>query len=480
MYFNNLSDLEFQIDLFQKKNNVLESRFTEFKCIDFYREIFGYNNLQQRGEINNGKYNPIILDYFVDKSLVGYEYPKSGIVFEDMEEYNYFLERDDSFGIITNGCTYVGSSRKEKNSRFMYAMIIDLDYVSTYEKFENLLHQFEYNENVITPTYLVNSGTGFHLYYVFDKPIPLFKKNREWLRLLQNQIQWHVWNDYTSSNANEEDIQKLNITQGYRMVGTNTKLGKEYKARAFKVGDTFSLDSFDGFLEEQKAVNKSLFTSEELKIFNTDHLTLKKAELLYPEWYQERIVEGKSKNKWNVKRDLYDWFLAQIYKNKSIEGARYFRLTTLASFAQKCNISQEEFSKDCFELYLHLNSKDHKTPFTQEDLEDAIEFINVEYAYNISRQRLEEKSRIPMPKNRRNGRTRDQHLKRARMLRDINQSENNTHWTDKAYINNGRKDKCEEVSKLIRENPGVSIRKLSEMSGISRPTIIKWKRFLEK
>ena len=66
------------------------------------------------------------------------------------------------------------------------------------------------------------------------------------------------------------------------------------------------------------------------------------------------------------------------------------------------------------------------------------------------------------------------------MLRDINQSENNTHWTDKAYINNGRKDKCEEVSKLIRENPGVSIRKLSEMSGISRPTIIKWKRFLEK
>ena len=35
------------------------------------------------------------------------------------------------------------------------------------------------------PTYLISSGTGLHLYYVFEKPIPMFKNIVEQLEKLK-------------------------------------------------------------------------------------------------------------------------------------------------------------------------------------------------------------------------------------------------------------------------------------------------------
>lgn len=80
--------------------------------------------------------------------------------------------------------SYAGKSRKSENARFMYALAIDLDGVETIDNFQRLIEQYERGEEYVshnvywglpTPTYLVSSGTGIHIYYVFKEPVPLFK-----------------------------------------------------------------------------------------------------------------------------------------------------------------------------------------------------------------------------------------------------------------------------------------------------------------
>ena len=72
--------------------------------------------------------------------------------------------------------SYAGRTRKNENARFMYALCIEVDYIQPKNGLTELI--FSWNRKVHTmpcPTYLVCSGNGLHLYYVFERPIPLWK-----------------------------------------------------------------------------------------------------------------------------------------------------------------------------------------------------------------------------------------------------------------------------------------------------------------
>lgn len=43
--------------------------------------------------------------------------------------------------------------------------------------------------------------------------------------------------------------------------------------------------------------------------------------------------------------------------------------------------------------------------------------------------------------------------------------------------NSGRKPKKEQIRELLEQYPDKSLRELEKVSGISRPTIIKWKKY---
>src|SRR5699024_10756318 len=76
--------------------------------------------------------------------------------------------------------SYAGKSRVSRYARFMYALVVELDNLIVNEKGEqiglkSLISQWSNRVHWIPrPTYLVASGTGVHLYYLFEKPIPLF------------------------------------------------------------------------------------------------------------------------------------------------------------------------------------------------------------------------------------------------------------------------------------------------------------------
>ena len=66
-------------------------------------------------------------------------------------------------------------------------------------------------------TYVVNSGYGLHLYYLFDDPVPLYPKIQRQLKEMKYELARHIWNKYTSTI---QDVQQQGIAQGFRMVGS--------------------------------------------------------------------------------------------------------------------------------------------------------------------------------------------------------------------------------------------------------------------
>ena len=47
--------------------------------------------------------------------------------------------------------------------------------------------------------YIVGSGTGLHLYFVFERPIPLFRSTVKELERLRRRITWQAWTQGASS-----------------------------------------------------------------------------------------------------------------------------------------------------------------------------------------------------------------------------------------------------------------------------------------
>lgn len=132
------------------------------------------------------------------------------------------------------------------------------------------------------PTYLVSSGTGIHLYYVFEKPIPMFKNVVKELAKLKKRLTWQAWTQ--GASALSDNVQYESLFQGFRMVGTITKNGA--RCRAFKVGNKVTIEYLNKYVPDEYQVESIVYQS---------NLPLKVAKELYPEWYEKRIVNKQPK-----------------------------------------------------------------------------------------------------------------------------------------------------------------------------------------
>ena len=79
------------------------------------------------------------------------------------------------------------------------------------------------------PTFLVLSGNGLHLYYVFKEPIDLYPNIKVQLKSLKYDLTFRIWEYKGTSQL--KAIQYQSINQGFRMVGSiNAKYGTELVA----------------------------------------------------------------------------------------------------------------------------------------------------------------------------------------------------------------------------------------------------------
>jgi hypothetical protein len=447
--------------LYKEKEKHLQTFCEEVTPEEFYRELWPAGSFERVGHPEDGKPNAIALTI---KSK-GKAYHT--LITDGLEQLPELLKEDF---VIAAPIGYWGRRRTGENARYAYGIAFDLDGVGM-PQLRDTLHQMEVG---IIPkaTYVVNSGRGLHLYYFFDVPKIMLPTVQKALKELKYDLtRYVIWNRFTSTRQ-EPEVQ--GILQGFRMVGSPSKLGEEYPVKAYRVGDRVTVDYLAGFLPRSTGSYEKVVDL----LSALDKVHLKEAETKWPEWYQRRVVEKKPRGRWPVKRDLYDWWKERV-KLEITVGHRYFGIMTLAIYAKKCSeynekwnpnpVTEEELRRDAYSLLAAYDamSVEDVNRFTEDDIEAALNIFQESYV-TFPRDDIAKLTGIELKKNKRNGRKQKQHMKVMSAVRDVL-------YEDGAWRNKeGRPTKEQQVRELRAEHPEASISELSRLSGISRPTLYKY------
>lgn len=430
---------------YKEKNELLKSYVPEVTPMDFYRDMFPEGSFEEQGRQDQGKANGILCSVVNGTG-------NHRLVFDDLKEIENHLK--DDF-VIISPIAYFGRRRSAYNASMLYGFCFDLDDVDV-PQLKWILDRLE-NKHFPRATYIANSGNGLHLYYLLDKPIPLYKSIHKRLNDLKHDLTDLIWNKYTSK-IDPQNKQYQGIFQGFRMVGSKTKIGNN-KIRVFKTGFKISIDYLNQFVVDEYKVNNLEYESS---------LSLEEAKQKYPDWYDKRILNGQPKGKWNIKRDLYDWWIRKVLSDDKLTvGHRYFCIAVLASYAVKCGIDEDQLRKDAYSLKDRMNNL--QRDFTDDDIESALNFYQESFI-NLPREEIKKISGLDMPINKRNGRTQELHLAGARAVQKINDEFNGTNWRD----GNGRKPKRNIVIEWRKNNPNGKPKECIKETGLNKNTVYKW------
>lgn len=445
-------------DIVEQWNGILVSP------MDVYRDMFklGDGELQKKGE-KPGQYKANPIAYFRNSAE---ERGHFRIMFEDTFEDTLAELQQADFSIL-NGITYFGRRNVQDHASKMYAMIFDLDGVTDYTL--NNFFSGAFNAQVYPiPNYVVLSGHGVHLYYVFEDGISLFPNIKYQLKELKYALSEKLWNKYTST---EKKKQIQGINQGFRVIGGKTKDDAPIRNTvAYRVNlHPFSLNELSEYVP-QVSINTT-------QLFKESKYTLEDAKKKFPEWYERIVIRKESFKKWDIAgkvhgknpHALYNWWLGKIKEGAS-SGHRYFAIMCLAIYAAKCDVPFDRLKADSYALIPILNDLDPSKPFKASDVDSALECYDLRYC-TFPIKDIEHISGIPIPRNKRNGRKQVTHLKIARATLDIMNDDNGKALQGRPK--GGTKAKYIVYMWRKRHEDGIKADCIRDTK-LSKPTVYKW------
>ena len=223
--------------LYVEKNTYLEQFLELVTSFEFYREIFPVGSFERKGCYEDRKANGIAVTLpgrggsvnGIALGIKGDGRARRYIITDDLQKLSDLADTD--FSIIAP-VSYYGRRRSGKFARYLYALAFDLDGVGM-PQLRDVLHQM--NKGILPKaTFVVNSGTGLHLYDVLTEPVPMYPRNQHYLKELKYSLTRQIWNRFTSSI---KQPQMQGLLKGFRVVGSGTKLGRGYPVVAFRFGD---------------------------------------------------------------------------------------------------------------------------------------------------------------------------------------------------------------------------------------------------
>lgn len=478
--------------------------FDELTPKEFYRVIFPEGELDKKDAKTKGKYTGIIIECtdkkkkkmrtYADGTQKEVEVP---VVYrhtltDDLDKVDEVLQSGNFCHMPP--LSYAGKARSSENARFLYAIAIDLDEIDVSngkpQGLLNLWSQVERAELLPRPTMMVSSGTGLHLYYVFEEAIPLFPNIARELQKYKHRLTQMCWNEGVTTIKNDNDIQYEGIYQGFRMPGTLTKSGLQNgtneKARCFLTGEKVTIEYMNSFVEEKYQVKDAVYKSK---------CTKAQAKELYPEWYEKRIVEGYKGvlRPWKLNRNVYDWWLRTLKTGVKVHH-RYWCLWILAIYAKKCSfydekknpnpVTREELEQDAWELMPLLESMtdSEDNHFTEIDVIEALEAFEDDFI-SYPKNSIRYKSNIPfepsVPRREKGKRLKQEaHLEEARAIRDIRMKRQGKTWRDGNGRPKGSKNKeCkkkEMILEYVAAHPDANVTEIARELSISRTTVYKY------
>lgn len=452
--------LEQMRQLYREKNEHLEKFLEPVTPFEFYREIFPEGSLERRGHYEDAKGNGIAITVPKGENGIALEIEGDGKARRHTitDELDTLQELQDTDFTIMSPISYFGRQRSGKNARYLYALVFDLDGVGM-PQLRDTLHQM--NKDILPKaTFVVNSGTGLHLYYVLSEPVPMYPQNQKYLKELKYALTRQIWNRFTSTIR---EPQMQGVLQGFRVIGSSSKLGREFPVVAYRLGGTVELEKLLDYIPDSNGEQQRIHG-----LMRKSRLSLAEAKEKYPDWYERRVVKKERRGRWTVKRDLYDWWLHRIREEIHV-GHRFYGIMTLAIYAKKCDIDEDELRQDAFALlqpYDDMSIEDINR-FTKDDIVCALEMFNEDYV-TFPRDDIAKISGLSMPVNKRNWRNQEQHLQFARGIREIKSK------LGEDVTGGGRPSECSRVLTWRQQHPEGRKADCHRDTGLDPKTIRKW------
>lgn len=474
----------------QLAQDLYELGYKGISALDFYSDIFG-ENLEDAcvpEDYRTGQYGGILIEV-VEKVLTPKEVEavKARIA---AKRSRVRLSRNEINGqwvdvqysakryTITNGfdklfkrinetdnflfmspISYAGKQRTNENARYLHALCIEIDNIKPETGIKELIHIWNREWlSVPVPTFIVCSGNGLHLYWVFERPVPLFANIFEQISAAKHHLTERLWSKFVTDSYDK--IQYESLGQGFRCVGASAK-DKKIRTVAFQIGEKITLEELNRFLPEDKKIN----------VVYKSNLPLEEAKKLYPKWYQRRIVEKNERGHYYRNRGIYDNWIKKILdeENGAKVGHRYNCLENLCSLAVQCRISPEEVEKDCRKVAEALETLtiEEKNHFTEYDIDCALQTYHRadEKAFRRNIDNISKKTDIPLQRAKRNGRKQADHLRRARAVQQSDYPDGE--WR-------GNKSKRDTVMEYLSLHPDETPTQIAKALGITRPTVYKY------
>lgn len=466
------------LDSYNELTQVFGDLYEEVDGCSFYEYLFPDNECQ--GETRNDYACPnAIYLYQINSWEKSYKNREMGrrIMLADTWLDDYYEYVDGNQLALCSGLAYRSRYNRLQNAQRMYALIFDLDGVGVKE-FRNLYLRFGspagYASSMPQPTFLVASGMGLHVYYVFESPIDLYPNIKLQLKNLKYGLTYRMWDYKYTSRVKEVQYQSINQT--FRMVGSiNGKYGNVI--RAYRTGSKVTLDCLNQYVKAENRVDMS-------RLFKPSRMTLAEAKEAYPEWYQRVVVEKKRRlKKWDIKSKqgyaLYEWWLRRIGEVQG--GHRYYFLMCMVIYACKCDVPKQKLIEDMEEAYEYLRRIEHDNPLTEEDFKGALKAYDKEY-YNFTIDDIVKLTNIEIKKSKRNGRCAKDHLQGEYWIENgrkrVNVCKANRELALQEMRENGEITGRPSAENIIREymqeHPEAGKKEVCAGVGRSRSTVYKY------
>jgi len=168
------------------------------------------------------------------------------------------------------------------------------------------------------------------------------------------------------------------------------------------------------------------------------------------------------------------WWLHRIADEIRV-GHRFYGIMTLAIYAKKCGIDEDELRRDAFALlrpYDDMSVEDINR-FTKDDVVCALEMFNEDYV-TFPRDDIAKLSGLTMPVNKRNWRKQPVHLQGARAIQEINDKANGTNWREGNGRPKGSGTAQARVYEWRQQHPEGRKADCHRETGLDPKTVRKW------
>jgi len=397
--YQQLSNLQQE---FHAKNDLLRSRFLEISPDDYLSTIF-----PDKGEEDN---LIVVLGTIKDKK--GNVIEKGTVTRIAFWEIWDIAWRSNAY---VPYCDFKRNYYHSKTLESVRAFVNDCDGVTSTRL--NKILKYLWTSLPAEPTHVVNSGKGVHFVYALDKPVKV-----RGLRWSINKLNETIQDTFSELIK----VDKHPVVHPYRFPGFQTKINTT--ATVFKVREPYT---FEELMELFKITPKKVEKKEEKK-------TESKAKIyVLP----------------NGKRAFFEWVLRRLFKNPPIPGRRHNSFFALGIVSYKCRreVPYEEAVETIPMVYEDMMDRNLHIGFTIDEAYEAFhkgykpDYVRASWKY------LSELLGWEYRPNKRNGRSREEHLRYLRKIRQIQKEEKEEHI--KRLLSKGyTKSEIAEMLGMTRRN----------------------------